>query len=180
MVVVPLQRLQWATARCSARMEDPANLDHMRYTTSVCTAKRSSICASASCPGWGPAGAWWGFRRRGSAWCAAARDTYALPGSGKCVMEYAMRLHALAGAKQNVNCNAIVPGPIAPEAWTKIGEELGMQGDELLKGVVERRVPMNRPAEPKAIGGVVAFLCGEKGRYVTGVCLPVDGGMHLT
>ncbi|KAH8049340.1 hypothetical protein JL720_15647 [Aureococcus anophagefferens] len=38
---------------------------------------------------------------------------YDMPGSGKCVMEYAMRLFALRAAKKNVNCNVVIPGVTA-------------------------------------------------------------------
>ena len=35
---------------------------------------------------------------------------YDMPGSGKCVMEYAMRLFAVRSASRGVNCNVVIPG----------------------------------------------------------------------
>lgn len=35
---------------------------------------------------------------------------YDMPGSGKCVMEYAMRLYATRTSPNNINCNVIIPG----------------------------------------------------------------------
>jgi NAD(P)-dependent dehydrogenase (short-subunit alcohol dehydrogenase family) len=40
------------------------------------------------------------------------------------------------------------------------------------------RVPMARMAEPKEVSSAVAFLASEASSYVTGVDLPVDGGLH--
>jgi NAD(P)-dependent dehydrogenase (short-subunit alcohol dehydrogenase family) len=39
-------------------------------------------------------------------------------------------------------------------------------------------VPLGRAGEPDDVAGAAVFLASELGRYVTGVCLPVDGGTH--
>lgn len=106
------------------------------------------------------------------------QSMYANPGSGKCVMEYAMRIFALSGAKKNVNCNIVVPGTIETEAWDSIAARHGLERASFMEHFV-RNVPMMRSAAAREVGDVVAFLCGQKGRYITGVCLPVDGGLHL-
>ena len=41
----------------------------------------------------------------------------------------------------------------------------------------EERIPLGRGAEPDDIAGVVAFLASDDARFVTGVNLPVDGGL---
>ncbi|MBV9890978.1 MAG: SDR family oxidoreductase, partial [Rhizobacter sp.] len=47
---------------------------------------------------------------------------------------------------------------------------------ELMARFLER-LPLGRPAEPADIAGVVAFLASDDARFVTGVNLPVDGGL---
>ena len=108
-----------------------------------------------------------------------ANAGYAMPGSGKSMMEYSMRLFALGAASKNINCNVVIPGVTLTEAWGKVAEKRGMKSEQITDMIVEKRVPMNRPIEARGIGDVVAFLCSDKGRYVTGVVLPVDGGLHL-
>ena len=50
---------------------------------------------------------------------------YDMPGSGKCIMEYAMRLFAVRAAAKGVNCNVVVPGVTATDAWGKLAETRG-------------------------------------------------------
>ena len=38
------------------------------------------------------------------------------------------------------------------------------------------RVPMGRVGEANEVGGVVAFLVSDRGSYVTGASINVDGG----
>ena len=94
-------------------------------------------------------------------------------------MEYSMRIIATTAAAKNVNCNVIVPGVTLSDAWGKVAEKRGCKSEDITDMIVEKRVPMKRPLEVRGIGDVAAFLCSEKGRYVTGVSLPVDGGLHL-
>ena len=103
---------------------------------------------------------------------------YDMPGSGKCVMEYTMRLFALRCASKNVNCNVVVPGVTETDAWGKLAATRGTTKEELVAGISSRLSPMGSMS-PRALGDAVAFLCAPEGRLITGVSLPVDGGVHL-
>ena len=103
---------------------------------------------------------------------------YDMPGSGKCVMEYAMRLFALRCAGKNVNCNVVVPGVTTSDAWGRLAATRGTTKDELVAGISSRLSPMGSMT-PRQLGDAVAFLCSPEGRLITGVSLPVDGGVHL-
>jgi len=107
-----------------------------------------------------------------------ANGGYDMPGSGKCVMEYAMRLFALRCAGKDVNCNVVVPGITTSDAWGKLAATRGTTKEELVAGISSRLSPMGSMS-PRQLGDAVAFLCSPQGRIITGVSLPVDGGVHL-
>merc|ERR1712070_991272 len=67
---------------------------------------------------------------------------YDLPGSGKTVMEYAMRIYAVKAATKGVNCNVVIPGVTTSDAWSKLAEVRGMERDNMLAGIVESAVPL--------------------------------------
>ena len=41
-------------------------------------------------------------------------------------------------------------------------------------------MPLNRYATPEDIAGVYAFLASDDARFITGVNLPVDGGVSAS
>ena len=100
---------------------------------------------------------------------------YDMPGSGKTIMEYAMRLIALNAGNKNVNCNVIVPGAIKTDAWNILNKITGKDVYQF----ISNKQSINEEMKPKQIGDVVVFLCSNEGRYITGISLPVDGGLHL-
>jgi NAD(P)-dependent dehydrogenase (short-subunit alcohol dehydrogenase family) len=107
--------------------------------------------------------------------------SYSMPGSGKCLMEYSMRIYALKAAARNINANVVVPGIVRTEAWNKLAKKRGLPDEkEMMKGIVDKIVPMKTSMAPRDIGNAVAFLCSDAGRFITGTVLPVDGGLHLT
>jgi 3-oxoacyl-[acyl-carrier protein] reductase len=71
----------------------------------------------------------------------------------------------------NINVNAVAPGYIRTTRLTA-----GVS-PELLDRARERSV-LGRLGDPQDVAHVVAFLCSEKARHITGAVIPVDGG-HL-
>ncbi len=78
---------------------------------------------------------------------------------------------ALEGARYNITVNAIVPGIIATEAF-KMGRP--DMNERMIK-----RVALRRPGEPEDIANAITFLCSPAAGYITGVALPVTGGLDL-
>lgn len=78
---------------------------------------------------------------------------------------------ALEGAKYNITVNAIVPGIINTEAFQMTNP-----------GMRERmvaRTAFKRPGEPADIAHAIQFLASDEAAYITGVGLPVAGGIDL-
>ena len=70
----------------------------------------------------------------------------------------------------SVRVNAVAPGAFRTEGWeATYDEEVGndMSG-----------VPLPYPGRPSDIANAVVYLASPASSYITGVCLPVDGG-HL-
>ena len=105
---------------------------------------------------------------------------YDMPGSGKCLMEFSIRHYALSAAPYGINCNVIVPGVTKSDAWDKVAQQQGLSSKEEMFAKNKGMIPVGEVAEAKDIGNVVAFLSGYGGgRFITGLSLRVDGGLHL-
>lgn len=84
------------------------------------------------------------------------------------------RALAMDEAKNGVRVNAVNP------SLTYTALTAGMKEQPDLIAKFEERIPMGRGAEPADISGAIAFLASEDAHYITGVNLPVDGGLSAS
>jgi len=84
------------------------------------------------------------------------------------------RAFAMDEARNGVRVNAVNP------SLTYTPFTAGMKKQPELVAKFEERIPMGRGAEVDDIAGVIAFLASEDARYITGVNLPVDGGLSAS
>jgi len=67
----------------------------------------------------------------------------------------------------SVRVNAIAPGTVIyPDDW-----------DDARRATQNKKIPLGRPGDPADVARAVLYLLKED--YLTGVCLPVDGGAGL-
>lgn len=107
---------------------------------------------------------------------------YDMPGSAKCVMENTARYYAKNLAPRRITCNVVIPGVTESDAWKALAKSSGKGGGDdhtFCFSMGEMLCPMGYAQTARNCGEVVAFLCGQHARYITGVALPVDGGNHL-
>ncbi|UYO51840.1 SDR family NAD(P)-dependent oxidoreductase [Rhodopseudomonas palustris] len=81
------------------------------------------------------------------------------------------RTAAIDHARDGIRVNAVCPGPVDTPILA------GVQGIPGLRADWEDRVPIGRFASPAEIAQVIAFLASDAASYVTGVSVPVDGGL---
>lgn len=83
------------------------------------------------------------------------------------------RTAAIEGAKHNIRVNAILPGPTQN---TLLFEYLtGTNPD--IRDRMENDVPLRRIAYPEDMAEAVLWLCSDLAGFVTGQCIPIDGGI---
>lgn len=85
-----------------------------------------------------------------------------------------VRTLAVEFGPSNVRVNAIAPGWIHSEMSAK-----ALNADPARKNKILDRTPLNRMGEPNDIGWAAVYLCSPAARFVTGVVLPVDGGVSI-
>lgn len=80
--------------------------------------------------------------------------------------------HALAARR--VRVNVVAPGNVLFPGgrW----EELRAADPGGVDDFITREVPLGRFGAPDEVAAAIVFLCSERCAFVTGACLPVDGG----
>lgn len=81
-----------------------------------------------------------------------------------------MRSAAIDLAHHRIRVNAVCPGPTHSAMTAKFRDTGGY--DEL-----RRMIPLQRWGEPGEVAAAIAFLASPEASYITGVALPVDGGI---
>ena len=99
---------------------------------------------------------------------ATARDSpYAAAKAGVTGLTRALAVEL---GKEGITVNCICPGPI------RTGMTAGVP-EENKETYAQRRTAMRRYGEPEEVGHITVSLCTPAASYITGVTIPVDGGL---
>ena len=92
----------------------------------------------------------------------------------------ATKVLALEAASKGIRANVVAPGAINTDmlqaAYAAIAEAEGVSVEEAA-AKENASIPLGRPAEPSEIADAIVYLAGPSASYVTGIVLPVAGGM---
>jgi 3-oxoacyl-[acyl-carrier protein] reductase len=101
--------------------------------------------------------------------------------SGRSALAGWMKTAAGASAADGVTINGILTGRfLTPRIEAIDADRANREGRSLedVRAEAIRAIPAGRYGEPTELAAVVAFLCSDAARYVTGTFIPVDGGMQ--
>ncbi len=74
-------------------------------------------------------------------------------------------------ASRSITINAIAPGFIETDMTKKLGEAMLEEA--------RAQIPLGRLGKPEDIAALVKFLVSDEASYITGVVIPIDGGLTL-
>ena len=93
-------------------------------------------------------------------------------GTSKAAINYLTKLIAVHEAKNNIRCNAVLPGMTATDA---VLEKLSDEFRELFL----RHIPFKRMGKPEEIAEAAVYFASDESSYTTGQILTVSGGFGL-
>jgi NAD(P)-dependent dehydrogenase (short-subunit alcohol dehydrogenase family) len=93
--------------------------------------------------------------------------------AAKAGLEGLVRSAALELGARNIRCNAVAPGVVRTPLMAPMLKRPEVEDAFLAQ------IPLRRIAESDDIAGTVTFLASPVAAWVTGTCIPVDGGMSL-
>ena len=90
--------------------------------------------------------------------------------AAKAAIDNFSRAAAAEGAAHGIRVNVVIPAVVETPATA------GMLADEASRRNTEKLIPMGRVGQPEELANAILFLASDEASYVTGACLPVDGG----
>lgn len=114
----------------------------------------------------------------GSLASAKVLDGHAVYAGTKAALGAFVRSWAIELAPRGIRVNLLSPGPTE----TEILEKLGVPADQrpAFAAAMAKAIPLGRLGRPDELASVALFLASGAASFVTGINLPVDGGMALT
>jgi NAD(P)-dependent dehydrogenase (short-subunit alcohol dehydrogenase family) len=86
-----------------------------------------------------------------------------------------VRSLALELGPEGIRVNAVCPGPTVTAMTARLRELAPDKASELTAAI-----PLQRWAAPEEVAAAIAFLVSSQASFITGVALPVDGGVTAT
>ena len=98
---------------------------------------------------------------------------YVTYGGTKAALRSFVRTWTAEFASKGIRANMISPGPVE----TPILERQFGENTEAMREQFKSRIPMRRLGRPEEIAAAAVFLASDESSFITGIDLPVDGGV---
>jgi 3-oxoacyl-[acyl-carrier protein] reductase len=105
---------------------------------------------------------------------ASPMEDYGYTSVKAAMLAYAKKL-AVTQAGHGIRVNAIAPGSVdfPGGVWDEVHKQ-----QPAFYNAVRNSIPWGRMGTPEEIADVAVFLVSDRARWVTGACVPIDGGQH--
>lgn len=94
--------------------------------------------------------------------------------SSKAGMNGAMKCMAVELAAKNIGVNTVAPGMIATDMYKKFLQDNGEDSAANLGLLARQYLGIG---ETRDVASTIAFLLSPAAKFITGICVPVDGGL---
>jgi NAD(P)-dependent dehydrogenase (short-subunit alcohol dehydrogenase family) len=105
-------------------------------------------------------------------------DGHAVYAATKAAVEAFARAWTIELAPRRIRVNVLSPGPTDTPILGKLG--LPADAAPAMEIEIAARIPLGRLGEASDIADAALFLASDRAAFITGVNLPVDGGIALT
>jgi meso-butanediol dehydrogenase/(S,S)-butanediol dehydrogenase/diacetyl reductase len=95
----------------------------------------------------------------------------------KGAIEAFTRALAIEAAEHGVRVNCIAPALVRSEIYLAAG--MSQADYDKLLAARAKEFPLRRVGEPQDVTGMLSYLVSDSAGWITGLCLPVDGGAML-
>ncbi|MDB4042736.1 SDR family oxidoreductase [Gammaproteobacteria bacterium] len=97
----------------------------------------------------------------------------------KATIEHVLKGIAKEDGKNGVRANSIALGVIDTGIFHRLREENNTFFDDAWHEAVMNTLALKRFGYPEEVANTAVFLASSKAGYITGHCIPVDGGYHI-
>lgn len=97
--------------------------------------------------------------------------------ASKGAVESFTRSLAIEAAEHGVRVNCIAPALVRSDIYLAAG--MSPEDYDKLLASRAREFPLRRVGEPEDVTGMLSYLVSDKASWITGLCLPIDGGAML-
>lgn len=104
-----------------------------------------------------------------SLWVRQPSPNLILSNTARAGLTAFMKTMSNAVASKGITVNTIQPGYHETARFEELNGPNGT--------AIARQIPAQRLGSPDDFGSVIAFLCSQQANYITGVSIPVDGGL---